>query len=318
AGPGKDADGQECSPLILLRQINEYADQIRKNRIKVRLMLNEGRVSKARTLQRVMEEQKIPPTLLDWKVHNLPFPKAFDLLYTDLTGGNNLLFLDQQGMKFTSDAIFHQVIALERTDFIFFIASSSIRRFQNHPSFKKHLQIPEQISARAFTDTHRAITDYYRNIIPNGSDVLLAPFSLKKRSNIYGVIFGSSHPLGMEKFLRVCWEMDVERGEANFDIDGDSLDPMNPLLFPEWNVTQKLKSFQQDLRGRILDGSVRSDGAVYFDCLQCGMLPKHGKDVIRQLIKSQHIKITSGHQPRVSIAGWKDPRALEVTNNGNF
>ena len=46
-------------------------------------------------------------------------------------------------MKFISDDVFSRILLLSKTDFMFFIASSSLRRFADHPYFRKHLAIPK-------------------------------------------------------------------------------------------------------------------------------------------------------------------------------
>ena len=194
AGPGRDLQGREGSPLLLLRRIREYTKLIRQNDVRVRLELNEGAKRKSEALTRVMEEQKIPPSLCRWHVHNLSFEVAFDALYPGLNAGPNLILLDQQGMKFISDSVFQKIIALEKTDFLFFIASSFIRRFWDHEYFKKHLPIPgAKITGGAFSEIHRAVTDYYRGLVPPDKQLFLPPFSIKKGKNIYGVIFGSAN-----------------------------------------------------------------------------------------------------------------------------
>lgn len=300
----------------MLRKIREYSELVRRNRVSVRLELNEAAKTKARQLRLTLDRQEIPPDLLKWRVHNLRFEEAFDLLYPELERGNNLLFFDQQGMKFISDAVFQRITALERTDFIFFIASSFIRRFQDHDYFKKHLDILKgKIKSRAFTDTHRAVSEYYRSIVPTGRQLFLAPFSIKKGSNIYGIIFGSAHTLGIEKFLRVCWAMDKERGEANFDIDGEAIDSKSPHLFPEMDVAGKVQRFQLKLRGQILDRTLRTDAAVYIACLTDGMLPSHGRETVQAMMRSGEIRVERARQPRVSKDGQKEPRALEVVKD---
>lgn len=207
---------------------------------------------------------------------------------------------------------------LPRTDFIFFIASSFIRRFADHPHFRKHLSIPKgTISASRFNDTQRTVTDYYRSLLPADSEYFLGKFSIKKASNLYGLIFGSSHPRGIEKFLRVCWEMDPERGEANFDIDQDDLDPHRPHLFPEMDEARKTTLFQRQLKKVVLGGEIRTDGGVYIHCLREGMLPKHGREVIKELEREGKLHVQNGLQPRVSFDGCRDPRQLEVLTDGD-
>ncbi|HUF48090.1 MAG TPA: three-Cys-motif partner protein TcmP [Vicinamibacterales bacterium] len=93
------------------------------------------------------------------------------------------------------------------------------------------------------------ILDYYRGLLPRAADYFLAPFSIKKNANIYGLIFGSGHPLGMDKFLQVAWKKDEIAGEADFDILGDRT---AGLLTPT-----KLGGFEQELEDGLRTGSIR-------------------------------------------------------------
>jgi len=317
AGPGVDSEGVPGSPLVVLEELRQSSNLIRQKGARVKLLLNEASKSKARSLRETMEAQEVPTSLCTWEVHSLTFEDAFASMIPDLGGGPTLLILDQQGMREVSDAVFTTILNLSRTDFLFFIASSSIRRFETHPYFQKHLRIPRgAISGTTFNDTHRAVTQYYRGLAPaGGDDYFLGSFSLKKGSNIYGLIFGSHHPLGLEKFLRVCWKADPERGEANFDIDADQLNRDAPRLFPEMDRPRKLTVFQRETKDRILSGQLASDRDVYVHTLQEGFRPSDGRAVLRDLVQSGQVKVTGG-KPRVSRLGYDEPRSLEVLTNG--
>ena len=317
AGPGEDSEGVPGSPYIVLEELWQFSDLVKEKRAKVRLLLNEASKAKADELRTRMDSQSIPSSLCSWAVQNLEFEDAFAVVYPEFSDGPNLLILDQQGMKEVSDEVFKRILSLPRTDFLFFIASSSIRRFESHPYFQKHLKIPKgAITSATFNDTHRAVTQYYRNLATSdGDQYFLGSFSIKKASNIYGLIFGSRHPLGLEKFLRICWKADPERGEANFDIDEDRLDSSTPHLFPEMDQPKKLTTFQRSIRAKILAGKLTTDRAVYLDTLQEGFLPAMGKAVLKELVKWGQIRVVGG-QPRVSISGYDDPRSLEVVTNG--
>ena len=156
------------------------------------------------------------------------------------------------------------------------------------------------------------MTDYYRGLVPRDKRLFLAPFSIKKGRNIYGLVFGSAHTLGISKFLRVCWEFDATRGEANFDIDGDAIDEVNPYLFDWMNTPSKLSRFESTLRRMLLSGSLRTDADVYEQCLREGMLPRHGRKILLALMREGKITTTCGRQPRVSEEGHHEPRELEV------
>ncbi len=77
------------------------------------------------------------------------------------------------------------------------------------------------------------------------SKVRLYPYSLKKKRNIHGLIFGSKSLLGVEKFLDIVWKENPTNGEANFDIDNENDKQMS--LFPEDRKIKKLDKFKIDL-----------------------------------------------------------------------
>ena len=68
------------------------------------------------------------------------------------------------------------------------------------------------------------------------------PFTIKKKRGVYGLIFGSKNPLGVEKFLRVAWETNPINGVANFDIFDDSPKPQLTFDF-EKKVTKIEKDY---------------------------------------------------------------------------
>jgi hypothetical protein len=91
----------------------------------------------------------------------------------------------------------------------------------------------------------------------------------------------------MEKFLNVCWRMDKQRGEANFDIDKENINPATPSLFEEMNVPNKCQVFERDLTDKILNKEVLTDKDVYLFTLNNGFLPKDANKVLVNL-KNNH------------------------------
>ncbi len=317
AGPGQDSDGFPGSPLIALGELRRFDDLIRSSGAKVKLLLNEKAKTKAADLRATIESQSIASSLCTFGIRSLDFEDAFAEAYPELQAGPNLLILAQQGMKGISDRVFQKILKLPRTDFLFFVASSHLRRFEMHPNIQRHLEIPRgAITNSEFNDTHRAVTRYYRDMATSkGEQYFLGTFSIKKGSNIYGVIFGSHHPLGFDKFLRVCWKVDPERGEANFDIDADRLVLDEPRLWAEMDQPRKLTMFRRSVQGKILNGEIKSDRDVYLESLQEGVLPAEGRAVLLDLVKSGRVRVVGG-QPRVSMLGYDEPRNLEVVIDG--
>lgn len=201
AGPGRDCRGVPGSPLIALDVLKKFESMLDSCPASVELLLNEASRDKAQLLTAAMNEERVDPDRCRWKVTQYPFDEALDRMRSRLRTGPSLLFLDQQGMKEISDSVFRQVLSLPRTDLLFFIASSFVRRFATHPYFQKHIPFPEGlITSSAFNNTHRVVTQYYRDLAKDvNRDVFIGKYSIKKGSNIYGLVFGSGHPLGRPK-----------------------------------------------------------------------------------------------------------------------
>jgi hypothetical protein len=198
----------------------------------------------------------------------------------------NFLFLDQSGIKHITDDIFKKIITLPATDFIFFISSSTLHRFSEHPEIGKYLNIAEnKLTGTNYYHIHRKVLEYYQSLIPEGKEYYLAPFSIKKNVNIYGLIFGTGHLLGIEKFLKQCWKIDPQTGESNFDIDDDRIHTSKPYLFDTLNKPKKLEAFENDIKSIISRGDMRTNKDIYMYALSNGFLAEHARMVIKKLIQ---------------------------------
>lgn len=112
----------------------------------------------------------------------------------------------------------------------------------------------------------------------------LAPFSFRKGPNVYGIISGSGHPRGLEKFLSVAWQKDQLNGEADYDIEREDFREAEPFLnFDLFTRPKKTAVFESDLEKAICDRRVISKQDLYLFCLENGMLPKHAGPVLRKL-----------------------------------
>nr|MBC8186341.1 three-Cys-motif partner protein TcmP [candidate division KSB1 bacterium] len=210
AGEGEDKNGIPGSPLRILKILKEYQYSIIKHNLKVRLILNEYIKGKFNNLSKLVEEKRNELTALKnhllIEYHNLDFKELFDKRKNELKDTANLLFLDQNGIKQVSEEVFLELETFSTTDFIFFISSSYFKRFGR--DFKKlfpNLDF-KKIKNSNYSEIHRVILDEYKKMLPNNSKTKLYPFSIKKGANIYGLIFGSKHPLAADKFLHIVWD----------------------------------------------------------------------------------------------------------------
>ncbi len=290
-GPGRDINGKPGSPLITMKELGGYYHNIISKKISVNLFFNELKKRKIQCLEKIIATERKtnkPYTIL---TSHFEFKESFEKYLPLMTkpATANFLFLDQTGVKHITKDVFQTIINLNTTDFLFFISSSTVHRFSGLDEISKYIPIDKKnVSDTEYLNIHRAVYDYYKSLIPAyRSDYHLASFSIKKGANIYGLIFGSGHARGIEKFLRKCWALDPERGEANFDIDHDNIDHSQPSLFPEHNRPKKVILFEEELREGILNGSLKTNIDVYYFTIQSGFLPKHAREAFMSLIEQK-------------------------------
>lgn len=220
AGEGTDSSGNLGSPLIILDEISTYCSSLKSKNLSLTALFNEG-LKKVDILEEKCgeflnscyeensKEDKCPNSdgskcIPRVAYGNDKFEDGFGTLYNDLTRIQKIphfMFLDQYGIKQVTKDVFEKVSNLKTTDLLFFIASSFAQRFAELPEFKKYLELSRpHFDTEKSEHCHRVICDYYRSLIPEDVEFYIAPFSIKKGRNIYGLIFGSHHLVGLKKF----------------------------------------------------------------------------------------------------------------------
>lgn len=310
AGEGSDSIGNYGSPRIILEQLRNYCRNIIEKQIEVKVVFNEFKKTKVQKLKTQCDQQlfncmseeesgkycpnktKSNKCTFGLLIESQDFNDFFEQIFPQMLRikeAPRFMFLDQYGIRHITEDVLHKLSQLERTDFIFFTSSSFARRFIENEEFKKYLNLTRKdFSEDKPYHCHRVIFEYYKSLLRPQDNLFLAPFSIKKNSNIYGIIFGTHHTLGMEKFLNICWKINKMTGDANFDIDDERINPNEPKLFEEFNIPSKIQLFENDLKERILKGELNSNTEIYRYSLDSGFLPKHANNVIKEL-KSQGI-----------------------------
>ncbi len=90
--------------------------------------------------------------------------------------------------------------------------------------------------------------------------------------------------------MKVCWDKDKLRGQANFDIDKDHIQIAEPSLFPQFNKSKKLRLFEDDLKQKVLNQNLKSDKEIYIHTITSGFLGSHTRSVLKAMKKSKKIK----------------------------
>lgn len=304
AGEGRDSEGVNGSPLIILEELFPYCKTIKDESLRLNVLFNEVDKKRYDALKRNIAEKrkecknsKMCPNAKDCilKVYeeNKDFKQLFAEWYPFMQNTEQLprfMFLDQFGIKQITEDIFEQLVSLKRTDFIFFISSSFANRFAEQPEFQTYLKLNrESFDPTKPHHCHRVVFNYYKQLIPRGTEYYLAPFSIKKGPNIYGLIFGTNHLLGIEKFLNICWGINKNTGDANYDIDNEKINPIEPSLWVEHDISNKIQVFQNELKNKVLSNDLETNVEVYRWTFEMGCLPKHANEVLRELRKQRTI-----------------------------
>ena len=281
AGPGKDGSGLDGSPLIILDVLRGFSAKISDQNVTVRILFNDLDGDKIMQLQQTIETERLAGPTMQITYWEKDFENAFPESIGWFTTGPKLLFLDQSGIRFFRPDIFEKLRLLDRTDFIAFFSPLPFLPPvpQRGQEMRRHIDVEKVFGpATASRTVHRHVVEYFRGLIPQKGRYFLAPYSIKSSvnpANIYGLIFGSGHPLGLQKFLEVAWREDKQTGEADYDIDDDRIDTATPSLFEEMNVPRKIQVFERKLRAMVLAGTFADTGSLYGFVLQERVFSQH-------------------------------------------
>lgn len=292
SGPGTDIEENDGSPIIILKELKNYCNLNRnqKNGKPINLFFNDKSRKKISKLRTNLIAIACSNGCCHIKMSTFTFQKALKEFYPIISeeGSANLILLDQFGVSDITPDVVRCLAECPQTDILFFIASSYLKRFQNHSSFKDKFDLCDK--NLDYNTIHRFICEYFKEKL-NALNYHLAPFSIKKGRNIHGVIFGSHNLYGLEKFLHVCWDIDPQTGEANYNIDKDPSRDGQRCLFEEMNSFRKNDLFESDLK-EFIQKSKPNNLLMYEFCLERGFPPKESKKILDNLQKTQWLNIS--------------------------
>ena len=290
AGTGYDKKGIPGSPIRILEKVNEQIGFLFQRNVSITLHLNEFDTEKLELLKQACEDfissHKSLNAKVEIKFYNEDFEELFPKLLPFIDSYPSLVFLDQNGIKFLSEKYFLELEKTKETDFLYFVSSSYFWRFGTREEFKLHLDIDmEQVKSKQYHKIHRSITEQIRNKLPLDTKLKLYPFSLKKGSNIHGIIFGASHPRAVDKFLGIAWKISPVNGDANFDIDEEA--NIQQLNFFSPQRLSKIESFQKSLEKKIKAKEIKNNFEALTFTYEQGHIPMHTNDIIKRLKKDE-------------------------------
>lgn len=297
AGPGYDCNNVYGSPIRILKKIEEQLGNILAKKTKIVLHLNEYEPNKKmqdkyefliENCNNFISNHPKFKYFLTINYYNEDAEKLFFKLLNYINAYPSLVYLDQNGVRFISQEFIHELEKLKTTDFLYFVSSSYFKRFSNTTEFKKILDIKtEELEKVPYNKIHRLVLDKMKERLSHNSKLKLFPFSIKKKANIYGVIFGATNYAAVDKFLNISWKRNEINGEADFDIDEDSLKMQLEL----WGAKKlsKIEKFKLDFEKLILSGKLCDNKSALLFTYSRGHIPKHATDVIKRLKKENKI-----------------------------
>ena len=313
AGPGTDGNGNAGSPLLAAEELKLAIDKHCEKQAldkTITLYLNELDSNKFQTLQKTAAQIRTQVPSVNVEVTNTDFASLFQQYLPCMRANKtaNFIFIDQFGLKEVNEDIFRTLTSLSRTDFMFYLSAATANRFKDLADVVKYLPplTDEDRQNMDGDNVLRILADSYsRNWAPDG--YFLGRYSIKKGANVYGLIFGSHHPAGIDKFLQEAWKMG---GDANFDIDHDNIDDNQPSLFPENDIPSRIKEFQQALVSYLKTRPQITDRGLYLIAVRNGMLSSHVRSVVNKLkadgfILNKKVNVSysnwAGKQPSITL-----------------
>lgn len=304
AGSGKDSESRMGSPLILLDEGKgkdmRFCSKVKK---KVHFVFNEQLKYKYEELQKNVQEHISlceqencgNKCVYSTAFERLDFRNFFETSQVQNVLKNRnfgkFLLLDQYGFKQIDDDLFKKLINFPKTDFIFFITSSFVNRFKSQKAVKDYFEVDKlDFKSKKAGEVHRIIADYFRSLIPKNKEYYLHHFSIQKdtsRGNYYGLIFGSNHTLGMEKFIKVCWSKDPNSGESNHNVDYDY--NKSELFYNEEESNKKTR-MKEELEQKLLSGEIKDNISGLKYTLKNGCEPKLFTFVVKDLESKKKIE----------------------------
>ncbi len=291
AGPGKSGNNEWGTPLLVLDEIkrttliqaNAYGWKTRKIHLHLFDLKASNIVKLKKNTEQFLNEQ--------WEGINYPAPEIHiaPIQFPDSLFAHNAilqnpdfakyLLLDQFGVSLITPDILKSLANYPATDIIMFMASNFFNRFSQHV-------ITRSFGIDGGLPKHKIHNEVFNKLksFDTGAKKYMAPFSLKKESsNIYGIIFLSSAWQGIDKFLKICWNMDLQNGEANYFIEDDNKGGILIGMDPKFAPFSKTERFERDLSEKLAAGDFKNEHELAEFCYDRGMRPKHCSTILKRL-----------------------------------
>jgi len=144
AGPGRDPAGIPGSPLIIVEEVRRYCEErgnLRDHNAIVRMLFNDVERENIERLRTEVQSVECKRGCCDIRYSDEPFQVSLDQHMPAIRRGDsaNLVIMDQFGLKEVTPDVLRRLAGCKTTDVLFFISSSSARRFAEVPEMRKYI-----------------------------------------------------------------------------------------------------------------------------------------------------------------------------------
>lgn len=181
SGPGQDVAGNPGTPILIVEEIESCLSSNRTSNsssVNIFLHFNDKAPDKISLLENRLKERQ-DRLHYQLRFSNLEFRDALQVALPSMKQRKtaNLVIIDQFGIKEVDESIFLEITSCSTTDMLFFISSSTIRRFVDEGSIQKYIPIQSsEVRDIPAKEIHRYICkEFYRKLIPSGSPYHLEP-----------------------------------------------------------------------------------------------------------------------------------------------
>ncbi|MCR5162550.1 MAG: three-Cys-motif partner protein TcmP [Thermoguttaceae bacterium] len=299
SGKGQDKHNHPGTPLIILEELFSYykANSSKLNSyVGINLFFNDKDTNSIQELEKLVNE-KMNELDLNSKYQirktfkKKDFSEALKETYRFLYNERIpcLALMDQFGINQVTESNFKELIAAQKTDIIFFISSSTLARFPEHEAILRHFSKVKEYQSDDPRNIHNRILEMFRDMVPADQEYFLAPFTLKRGGNYNGLIFGSNHLLGLQKFLKICWDLDNNAGEGNANSYHDIQTTKDQMLIPGMEIPNKIAMFEEMLWEYL--STPKTNYQIYEYSLLNGFLSSHINQVLKKFQEEGKINV---------------------------
>lgn len=301
-GPGQDKNKIKGSPLRIIDVVAAAKPAASAVEKIISIHFNDIDGKKIKQLS-----EKLNIEVQAWNISysSVDFEKCIDEHFNDMNkqGVANFLFIDPTGLVNMALTI-EKISQLAYTDFLLFVPVQHVSRLYMTDGFQNHL--PGLKCTGTVEKTPKELCAYIdEKLREQRASYFLAHFSIKKSEspNVHGLIFGSKHPIGLDKFLRVAWDISPN-GVSNFEMSGDLLfaaKTSGQCTLPgikEYSTRQEL--FRDELKGKVVSGDLTCARDVALFCYRNAFLPtKHATPVLKELVRNGKLSGVPPLSPKI-------------------